>query len=49
MTMRTSHARPRLVGRLILRRLFDAPHPRPQPHLALRAKPPGNEQNTPAN
>lgn len=49
MTMPASQARPRLIGRLILRRVFDAPHPRPQPHLELRAKPPGSEQSTPAN
>jgi hypothetical protein len=43
MTMPATQARPRATGRLILRRVFDVPHPRPQPHLTLRSKPPGNE------
>lgn len=34
-------ARPRAAGRQILRRLFDAAHSRPQPHLFLQLKPPG--------
>ncbi|HVX59481.1 MAG TPA: hypothetical protein VHC19_02730 [Pirellulales bacterium] len=40
-------SRPRNVGRQILRRLFDAAHSRPRPHLFLQLKPPGPE-NTPA-
>ncbi|HVW38633.1 MAG TPA: hypothetical protein VHB99_15060 [Pirellulales bacterium] len=34
-------ARPRAAGRQILRRLFDAAHSRPHPHLFLQLKPPG--------
>ncbi len=47
MSMPATQARPRATGRLILRRVFDAAHPRPQPHLMLRSKPPGNDPGAP--
>lgn len=43
MTVPVAHARPRSVGRIILRRVFDTAHARPRPHLILRSKPPGPE------
>jgi hypothetical protein len=41
MPNRNAHARPRLIGRLILRRVFDTAHARPRPHLYLVSRPPG--------
>jgi hypothetical protein len=43
MAVPMTHARPRATGRIILRRVFDAAHPRPQPHLELRDRPRGSE------
>ncbi|HET6881316.1 MAG TPA: hypothetical protein VFI31_14235 [Pirellulales bacterium] len=48
MNVPTTQARPRALGRLILRRVFDAPHRQPRPHLELRPKPSGNEGNEPS-
>jgi hypothetical protein len=48
MSAPTTQARPRAKGRLILRRLFDTAHNRPQPHLELRSKPGGSEPSASA-
>ncbi|HEV7225799.1 MAG TPA: hypothetical protein VGN42_24045 [Pirellulales bacterium] len=48
MTAPMVRARPRAAGRLILRRLFDAAHARPRPHLFLQLKPPGAEPSAAA-
>ena len=36
-----ARARTRFFGRLILRRVFDAAHVRPRPHLFVATRPPG--------
>ncbi|HEX7447580.1 MAG TPA: hypothetical protein VF306_08545 [Pirellulales bacterium] len=49
MSAPSTRSRPRGVGRLILRRLFDAAHTRPRPPLFERLKPPGAEPNASAS
>lgn len=45
MSTQAARSRPRELGRVILRRLFDAAHARPRPPLFERLKPRGNEPN----
>lgn len=49
MSVPATRARPRGIGRLILRRLFDAAHARPRPPLFERLKPTGGEPNASAS